>query len=217
MADRSNIDVLCSSLQSFRDARIRQRKAQISERYMTARRTVREMYREYAPEDLPIDVNRVSRDIDLERDLTIDAECDAINDDFKIAVGILRAVAESSPELYDKVAKQVGDDRRGWRQIRKSRRGAPYSALPMMVVATISARVQFQIIEKLIDNPDGVTFRDICREIWTDPTGPQKKALRAFLRFMRDAGHIQDGGGSTGSKRYKPSGSLAAVAKIYEN
>lgn len=215
MSERSNIDALCCSLQSFRDARIRQRKAQISELYMTTRRTVRELYREYEPEELPIDVNRVTRDIDMERDLTIDAECDAINDDFKMVVGILRTVAERSPELYDKMAKEVGDDRRGWRQVRRRKRTAPSSALPMFVVATISARSQSKIIEKLLDSPEGVTFRDICAQVWPDPTGPQKKALRAFLRFLRHGGHIRSDGGSTSSMKYKPSGSLKAVAKIY--
>lgn len=215
MSQKSNIDALCSSLQSFRDARIRQRKSQISERYLTARRTVRELYREYEPEDLPIDVNRVARDIDLERDLTIDAECDAINDDFKVAVGILRLVAERSPELYDKVAKEVGDDRRGWRQVRKRVPRAPTSGLPMFVVATMSAQVQAKVVAKLLDSDDGVTFRDLCLEVWPEPTGPQKKALRMFLRILRDGGHIQDNGKNTVSLRYHANGSLEAVAKLY--
>lgn len=216
MSERSNIDLLCSSLQAFRDARIRQRKGAVAEKFLLARKTVRDMYREYSPEDLPIDVNRVSRDIDIERDLTIDEECDAINDDFKITVGILRLVAEKHPELYEQVAAEVGDDRSGWRQQRRRSRRPPTTALPMEVLAVLSTQLQNKVIDTILDSSDGVTFRDLCAIVWPDGVmGGHRKVMRTFLRFLKDGGHIRDSGGNTSSMKYLPGPTLEVLSKMY--
>jgi hypothetical protein len=219
MSAKKDIERLCNSLQSFRDARIRQRKGQIYERYMIARRTVREMYRDYVPEELPIDVNRVTRDIDIERDLVIDAECDAINDDFKVAVSILRSVADSNPTVYEKVTKKVNESRQGWRQQRSTpprRRAVPQDALPMSVLAKISTDNQLKVVDILIEAQEGLSFRKVCTKVWQDPSGEDKKGLRMFLRFLRDAGHIKGDDGNTSRMSYVACPSLTTVRKLYE-
>lgn len=212
----SSIDSLLQSLVQFRDARIRQRKSQIAKDFLLARSTIRNLYKEWPPEDLPLDVNRIAKDIDIERDLIIDRACDEIHDDFKIVVGVLRMVADEHPDYYERVAKAVGDSRSGWRSRSRSRVSSVPKGVPMGVVSSLGASYQKSVVDLIVASGLGLTFRDLCSKLWPKGAmGPQKKGLRAFLQFLASSGHVLDDGGKTSSRRYSPTPSLLLLAKSY--
>jgi hypothetical protein len=175
------------------------------------------MYKDWEPEQLPLDVNRLAKDIDLERDLEVDRECDAIDTDFRMAAGVLRMVAENNPEYYEKVSKEIGLKRSGgWRTRSRKRKVSAPRGIPIKVITGLSADVQHKVIDVILKAENGKTFREITSEVWpTGVSGPQKVALRNFLNFMKTSGHVTDNASYTSSLRYLPGATLTAFFNTY--
>jgi hypothetical protein len=87
------------------------------------------------------------------------------------------------------------------------------------VITGLSSDTQRVVVDIVLQNSDdGKTFREIVRTIWPNGAmGTQKVALRHFLNFMKEAGHIVDNSGKTSSLKYLPGPTLAAFVKTYGN
>lgn len=90
------IEEILGRLEQQKDARIRQRKADIAKEYTQAKRVLQEVYREFLPDEIPFDLHRVCRDIDVAQCLETDAEVDMIEGDFRKVSKLLQSATRFS-------------------------------------------------------------------------------------------------------------------------
>ena len=212
---RNVLDALLAHLRMARDTRIRTHKASMMEEFTTARRWLRDVYKGFSPEDLPVDVNRVVRDMEVQRDSTLDADCEQIESEYRVAVSILSEVAEKHPELYQKAIDSTAASPRSWRHPARpvQARRTPVSGLPLNVVMHLTAVEQAKIIRAMIENPEGLYLPQLCKTTSDDKSPFKKKALRQFLGFLRAGGHVKVEG--TGrAARYVGASSLKNYKKL---
>ena len=94
------VENVVASLAEGRNRAMQQRKAAIQKEFMIARRWVEDAYSSFEAEDLPVDVHRVERDITILRDQMIDGACSEIDRESRVAVSVLKVVAEQHPGYY---------------------------------------------------------------------------------------------------------------------
>jgi len=212
---KNMLEALLTHLRMARDTRIRTHKARMMDEFMVARRWLREVYKDFAPEDLPVDMNRVVRDMEVQRDSTLDADCEQIESEYRVAVSILSEVADKHPELYQKAIDETDASPRSWRHPARpvQARRTPVSGLPLNVVMHLTAVEQAKIIRALVENHDGLYLPKLC-DLTSKKGDPfKKKALRQFLNFLRGAGHVTTEGAGRAT-RYVAAKSLKSYQRL---
>ncbi|MHC4617140.1 MAG: hypothetical protein ACYTEQ_05235 [Planctomycetota bacterium] len=194
MPPPNRLTELIQGLRQARDALIRQRKADLSVEFGSTKRLLQRSYSTYRPEELPIDINRVSKDLDYERDLTIDAEVDQIDEQYTVAVRVLQMVARRNPEYYQEAAKKEGKRKTDWvisHQVQSSQKVNSKS-----VLKNFGAKPAARVVSLLSTAPkSGVSFRQIMEavcvpneDIATQHTLTQ---IRSLIRVMIRERHLE--------------------------
>jgi hypothetical protein len=183
--------------------------------FTTARRLIRDVYKDYEPQDIPVDLNRVVRDMEIQRDLTLDADCEQIESEYRVAVAILSEVADKHPDIYDRAVAEASASPRSWRHPARAvqARRTPVSGMPLSIVMHLTAVEQASIVRALMENGEGLYLPKLC-ELTSDKKDPfKKKAIRQFMAFLRTSGHVKvDGTGR--AARYVGAASLKQYKKL---
>lgn len=98
---RVRLDALLKWLEAGRLLQEREVKERVGRDYQTARRCLEQTYKDFSPEDTPIDENTVLRDMATARDLCIDEQIDAIGLMHSECKWMLEEIARRFPEVYD--------------------------------------------------------------------------------------------------------------------
>ncbi|MFA4971420.1 MAG: hypothetical protein WC683_02320 [bacterium] len=212
---RSVLDALLTHLRLARDNRIRTHKAKLMEEFGTARKLLKDAYRDYDPQDVPIDMNRVIRDLEIDRDSTLDEDCEQIESEYRVAIAILGEVADKHPDIYQRAVEKASASPRSWRhparpvQVRRT----PVNGMPLSIVMHLTAVEQAKIIRGLMENREGLYLPKLCA-LTSDKKSPfKKKAVRQFMGFLRGSGHVKVVG--TGrAARYVGAASLKQYKKL---
>lgn len=185
------------------------------EEFTTARRLIRDVYKDYSPEDIPVDLNRVVRDMEIQRDLTLDADCEQIESEYRVAVAILSEVADKHPEIYQKAMDEASASPRSWKHPARpvQARRTPVTGMPLSIVMHLTAVEQATIIRGLMEATEGLYLPKLCALTSAAQDPFKKKAVRQFMTFLRTAGHVKvDGTGR--AARYIGAASLKQYKKL---
>lgn len=77
---------------------------------MIARRMLQETYAEFAAEDLPVDLHRLRRDLEITRDQRISDAIEEVTTAHSIVQAIIESVADKHPLIYKAAPKAVKTD-----------------------------------------------------------------------------------------------------------
>jgi len=177
-------------------------------------------YKDWSPEDCPVDVYRVEKDVKVYMDLVRDRVVEDIQKKFRMATAVLREVAEKAPQFYFKAGKPEGIKSRRWKRDlpqpaapTASSASKITSLLPMKVIQYIPATDQRTILRMLAADTEGIRFFDIAKALGYAKNRDKIQALRAYMNFLRAGNHVESDGKTKGL-RYRPRPSLAAITEI---
>lgn len=106
----SDVNGIIGALARFRDAKIAQIKQEAERDFGLTRRVVAGMYADWSPDEMYFDYNRLNKDIDIEKALTVDRAVDDVKDVFSTVEYVLRMVAERHPEYLEGPPVDADDD-----------------------------------------------------------------------------------------------------------
>jgi hypothetical protein len=208
-AKQTFLEVLFANLKESRDASMRLRKAAVQKEYMVARRLVEDAYSGFAPEDLPVDLQRVKRDLAVTRDQMADRACEEIDGAFKIAIGFMRATSDRFPKVYEQVMRQIVDAKAPVKP-RAPKSSAPgvVRAFPDWVGKSLSVEKIVALVERLSQN-DGVRVVDLFDLVGAE-TEPAKTLVKRFVEHLKTVGYVK-GEGKTRGVRYTPTPTMKVL------
>lgn len=188
----SPLETLLSVLEESRDAAMRLRKASVNKEFMIARHVLTDAYARFEPEDLPVDMQRVKRDFVITRDRMVDEACEDIDKAYRIAVGVLKIVAERYPAFYEESAKDAGLDPKKWRGKELPRVAAPRigRVLPSRILLHLSSSSMQAMVDTIRREKDGVSFHHLCERLGLAEKPTTRLAAKHFLAFLRKSGHV---------------------------
>jgi hypothetical protein len=196
------LDRIITGLREGRNKAMQQRKAAIQREFMIARRWVDDAYSVYTPEDLPVDVHRIVRDLTVTRDTMVDNACAEVDKEYRIAVGVLKLVAEQNPGYYSSAAKEVQQPR-GWKRPLPTV-SAPKiaSVLPEHVLMGLSSARISEVVTMLLETKTGITLNELARRMKLNaPDQLQARAaVKRFAVFLRENRHVEVEGTGRGQK-----------------
>jgi len=191
---------------------MRERRAAIQKEYMIARRLIEDAYSEFAPEDLPVDFQRVKKDLAITRDRLSDQATDEIERKFKITIEFLRIAADQYPSVYEKVMRKlVGPKFEKIDSLEVSKSGTPgvVHGLPEWVSRSLSVDKILLIIETLARSKKGVLMIDLFA-VASAREPLSKTRVRSFVAFLKTSGHLSLKG-KTRNAKYFPTSSLSVL------
>jgi hypothetical protein len=209
-------ETLLSCLTEGRDAAIRARKAKLTSDFATAKRLLSGSYRDYAPEELPVDIERLRRDLVISRDQAIDEQCDEIDRAYRIAIEVLRLVADRHPSYYEACGKAVGIRKSRWRaELLRRRPSGPRPAMPVSVLQGLTAAEQIAIVRALTETQGGASVRDLSTALGCDGHPGKHRALKRMLGHLVKIGHVTTAGKTFGV-RYTAAPTLATFVNLMQ-
>lgn len=199
------VDLVVSGLREGRNRAMQQRKAAIQKEFMIARRWVEDSYASFGPADLPVDVHRIQRDLAVLRDQIVDGACSEIDREYRIAVGVLKLVAEQHPGYYC-LASDSAKQPKSWKRSLPPV-AAPKIArvLPPKVLAGLNASHISQSVDLLLEADEGITFAQLASAMKLNDQEDAKlleprSALKQFCAYLREHGHVAVEGSGRGQK-----------------
>jgi len=181
---------------------------------------LRACYKDWSPEDCPVDVFRVEKDVKVYMDLVRDRVVEETQKTFRMATAVLREVAENAPQFYFKAGKPEGIKSRRWKKDLPA--AAPATSapaakittlLPMRVLQFIPATDQREILKMLVAKREGIRFFDIAKALGYAKHPEKIQALRSYMNFLRAGDHVESAGKTKGLM-YIARPSLASIREI---
>jgi len=188
--ENTRYKVLLDRLSEMRAAACNQRKAKIVAKFLTSRRMLLDTYRSFDPEDMPVDLNRLIGDLEIQRNTEIDEAIDEIDSAFTVASRVVSEIAKRDPDFYNAVCE--GTD--GGSAFKMTMKSAPLTKVSGLASRDIST------IIKLVSGSGqaGVTFGSIVSASSIDGA-PKRRKLRRLLRYLRKINHIELRGAGRGA------------------
>lgn len=175
---KTTADLIFHQLREGKDALIRARKAKIQREYMIARRTLEATYEDMAPEDLPVDLNRLGRDIEITRDDQISRCIQEIEETHRITREALTSVVSMHPAVYQEPADEAAT----------KRTNAAVKASRHMKHSEV-----FRVAKFVLSQPKGVTLMEVCSKFgFTSP--PAHMGAKKLLAWFSAQGMVSKEG-----------------------
>lgn len=199
------LDVVVSGLREGRNRAMQQRKATIQKEFMIARRWVEDSYASFGPEDLPVDVHRIRRDLGVLRDELVDGACAEIDKEYRIAVGVLKLVANEHPGYYCIASDQVQPSKSWKRSLPPVAAPRIARVLPPKILSGLSSTHISRCVDLLLGTESGITFSQMADEMnLNDQSDPKvlepRSALKHFCAYLREHGHVAVDGSGRGQR-----------------
>lgn len=199
------VDMVVSGLREGRNRAMQQRKASIQKEFMIARRWLEDSYSGFGPEDLPVDVHRIRRDLGVLRDQLVDGACSDIDREYRIAVGVLKLVAEQHPGYYAVVSETAKQPKSWKRSLPPVAAPKIARVLPPRILTSLTASHIAKAVDLLLDAPEGITFAQLAAAMsLNDQTDSKllepRAALKQFCAYLREHGHVAVEGSGRGQK-----------------
>lgn len=196
---KTTIERLLLMLTEGKIVAIRQRKADIQKDFMIGRRILTETYSDLEPEDLPVDLQRLCRDLAITRDQKIADACEEVEHFFTVASLIVESVADTHPALYRAPPKP------------KPVLSAPADT-PARVAKHLTGADMGAIAKALGDAPDGLSLISVCDKLQLTTPSAHMGAKR-FLGWLRTSGYVKAQGPGGKGLRYVPT---KTMSKFFE-
>ena len=145
-----------------------------------------EAYADFAPEDLPVDLQRLNRDLAIARDQRVADAAHDIETAYDIAVDVIGSVAQSHPALYhaEPKARPVGAN--------------PIGA-PSKIAKALTTEQMRSIATQISGSGDGASVVSVCEMLGFD-SPRQHLAAKHFLAWLRKEGYATTVGVGKGMK-----------------
>lgn len=193
------MDGVISAMREGRNKSMQHRKAIIQKEFMIARRWVEDAYRNFPPEDLPIDMHRVKRDLAVLRDDLVDESCNEVDQEYRVATGILQLVADKNPGVYLTCSSGIRQPK-AWRRPLPNVSATKISRLiPLSVLEHLNTLVLVGIIDEFCSG-GCISFNHLTRKLDFQTSPPKRFALKKFLDFLKENGHLVVEGTGKGQK-----------------
>jgi len=187
---KTTVEHVLDNLREGMAAQIRERKAHIQNEYMIARRMLQETYADFSPEDLPVDLQRLKRDLEVYRDQRVSDAKVEIEKAYETAKSVVESVAEDHPLLYGKEAVFNS----------AAKLGTP-AGTPQNAAKHLTGKDMHRIASTLQAEAEGVSLLHLCESLQlTSP--PAHMATKRFLSWMRKMGYATVKGPTGKGMRY---------------
>lgn len=196
------LDRIIAGLREGRNKAMQQRKAAIQREFMITRRWVDDAYSGFSPEDLPVDVHRVVRDLTVTRDNMVDNACADIDKEYRIAVGVLKLVADQNPGYYASAARELRQPKSWKRPLPVVSAPKIASVLPETVLLGLSSARMSEAVRLLLETDEGITFEEISKKmkLGGKENLQARSAVKKFALFLRQNEHVVVEGTGRGQK-----------------
>ena len=225
-ARQNPLEKMLVTLHASKTAIIRERIASIWKKYETATKVVATAYDDFSPEHVPIDLNRVLRDLRIGRDHEVDEETARLEAHFKVATSVLREVASKAPEFYEQADAKLG------KRIKQYGVSDPVLAasvgthlIPLHVIQRLTNSKLRDVLKIVRSSGDaGISFHQLCEKVGfsrsvpngkKDTFGHKRTALAKFMLFLRENGYVSAKGQRRGMT-YQCKPSIDVLVKMLE-
>ena len=184
-------------------AAVRERKAKIQQEYMIARRMLQDSYADYEADELPVDMQRLKRDLEITRDLRCAAAEAEVQEALRITERVLGEVAEADFVTYGRKGSAPEPKRKGPKP-RALPRGTP-----SRVAKHLSNRDMIAIMNMILHSgAEGTLVGHFTTSLkLTSP--PAVVAVKRYLVWLRKEGHVSVKASRGKGTRYVPCKTLA--------
>jgi len=178
-------DVLVTFLKRAERRAISESNAEVAGRCMVAKEQIDQAYRSFSPEEVPVDLSRLKRDLDIARDTLMAEAASKIKSRFAILVEMVSSVRNSDPSAFERlVGGEKGvilSDRSGW-----------------------NPKDESLVLEVIGRHAEGITFSALATECGFGQRSTKRRDLHRFLHTMRGRpdSEIIVAGGLNRSTRY---------------
>lgn len=159
---------------------------------MIARRMLRDTYADFEPEDLPVDLHRLRRDLEITRDQRISDAIEEVTAAHSIVQSIIESVADKHPLIYRAQPKPVRTD------------------VPDKITKYLNPGLRRAVVASLVRAENGLTLVELCDEhSLTSP--PVHMATKRYLAYLRTKGCLKTQGPGGKGLRYVSTSRLKQV------
>lgn len=199
-ARKTTIQQLLVLLREGKAAAIRARKSDLQREFMVARRMLEQTYRDFEPEDMPVDLVRLQRDLVITRDRLVAEAQDELESGFAIARDVIVSVADQHAAFYHAPPKA-----------RAAGPGLP-AGVPERIAKVLTPTAMAGIATVVLQPAGGATLVQVCEQTGMT-SAPMHMAAKRFLAWLRDRGHVKTQGPSGKGKRYVAKPSLKTLVE----
>ena len=176
---------ILARLKEARDEAIRLRKAKIVEDFLIARRLLLDTYRSFSADEVPLDLSRVLRDLEIERNGRIDGAVSEMVDMYAMVESLVQQVSRSrSPRVAD-----AGTDAKHLARRYK-----------------MSRKLVSQVVEILSRAGSGVCYSDIIQHV--GPANAEK--VHRLIALLRKDGLVVTSGRGRGTRHSRAHDDISA-------